>query len=61
MLETYPQYGREYTEFHEAGFIEDLPMMTGIQAEGAAPIANAVRKGKNSIEPVANPETVPPP
>ena len=46
------------TEFHEAGFIDDLPMMTGIQAEGAAPIANAVRKGKNSIEPVENPETV---
>jgi threonine synthase len=46
------------TEFHEAGFIDDLPMMTGIQAEGAAPIANAVRKGKNSIEAVANPETV---
>jgi threonine synthase len=45
-------------EFYEAGFIDDLPMMTGIQAEGAAPIANAVRKGKNSIEPVINPETV---
>ena len=45
-------------EFYEAGFIEDLPMMTGIQAEGAAPIVNAVRKGKNSIEPVVNPETV---
>jgi threonine synthase len=45
-------------EFYEAGFIEDLPMMTGIQAEGAAPIVKAVRKGKNSIEPVVNPETV---
>ena len=45
-------------EFNEAGFIDDLPMMTGIQAEGAAPIANAVRRGKNSIEPVINPETV---
>ncbi len=45
-------------EFHEAGFIEDLPMMTGIQAVGAAPIVNAVLKGKNSIEPVANPETI---
>ncbi len=46
------------SEFHEAGFIDDLPMMTGIQAEGAAPIANAVRKGRNSIEPVNNPETI---
>ena len=39
-------------EFYEAGFIEDLPMMTGIQAEGAAPIVNAVRKGKNSMNPL---------
>ncbi len=46
------------SEFHEAGFMDDLPMMTGIQAEGAAPIVNAVRKGKNSIEPVNHPETV---
>jgi threonine synthase len=46
------------TEFHEAGFIEDLPMMTGIQAEGAAPIVNAVRNGKKSIEPIVNPETI---
>lgn len=46
------------SEFYRAGFMEDLPMMTGIQAEGAAPIANAVFKGKKTIEPVANPETV---
>ncbi len=46
------------TEFHEAGFIDDLPMMTGIQAEGASPITNAVRQGKQSIVPVENPETV---
>jgi threonine synthase len=45
-------------EFYEAGFINDLPMMTGIQAEGAAPIANAVRAGKNEIVPVENPETI---
>ena len=45
-------------EFYEAGFIKDLPMMTGIQAEGAAPIVNAVRSHKNTIEPVMNPETI---
>lgn len=45
-------------EFHQAGFIEDLPRMTGIQAEGAAPITNAVRKGAENIIPVENPETV---
>lgn len=45
-------------EFYEAGFIEDLPMMTGIQAEGACPITNAVKKGVDEIIPVENPETV---
>jgi threonine synthase len=46
------------SEFYEAGYIEDRPMMTGIQAEGACPIVNAVRKGKTEIEAVENPETV---
>jgi threonine synthase len=45
-------------EFYESGFISDLPRMTGIQAEGAAPITNAVRKGELEIVPVENPETV---
>lgn len=45
-------------EFHEAGFVEDLPMMTGIQAEGAAPIVRAIRENKKDIIPFENPETV---
>jgi threonine synthase len=45
-------------EFHLAGYIDDLPRMTGIQAEGACPITNAVRKGAHEIVPVENPETV---
>jgi threonine synthase len=45
-------------EFHRAGFMEDLPMMTGIQAEGAAPIVRAIREGKEDIVPFENPETV---
>lgn len=45
-------------EFHQAGFIEDLPRMTGIQAIGACPITNAFRKGTEKIIPVENPETV---
>jgi threonine synthase len=45
-------------EFHAAGFMEDLPMMTGIQAEGAAPIVRAIRENKNDITPFENPETV---
>jgi threonine synthase len=45
-------------EFHEAGFMDDVPMMTGIQAEMAAPIVNAVRQRKNSVVPVKDPETI---
>ncbi|NYB52493.1 MAG: threonine synthase [Methanobacteriaceae archaeon] len=46
------------TEFYRAGFIDDLPCMTGIQAEGAAPIAHAVWEGQDDIVPVEHPETV---
>lgn len=45
-------------EFNEAGFMDEVPMMTGIQAEGAAPIVNAVRGGKKTVEPVSDPETI---
>jgi len=46
------------TEFHKAGFIDELPRMTGIQAEGAAPIAHAIWECQDDIVPVENPETV---
>lgn len=46
------------SEFYRAGFIDERPMMTGIQAEGASPIVNAFRKGEMEIEVVENPETV---
>lgn len=45
-------------EFKNAGYIDEVPMMTGIQAEGAAPIANAFRKNTMDVTPVENPETV---
>ncbi|MEM3641596.1 MAG: threonine synthase [Candidatus Bathyarchaeia archaeon] len=47
-----------FTEFHKLGLINKLPKMTGIQAEGAAPIARAIKNGKNEIVPVKKPETV---
>lgn len=47
-----------FTEFHKLGLIGKLPRMVGVQAEGAAPIARAVKNGKDIIEPVKNPETV---
>jgi threonine synthase len=46
------------TEFNNAGYIKDLPMMTGIQSEGASPITNAFRKNSMNMVPVENPETI---
>jgi threonine synthase len=47
-----------FNELKELGMITMLPQMIGIQAEGAAPIANAVKMGKETVEPLANPETI---
>jgi len=47
-----------FTEFYKLGLIEKLPKMTGIQAEGAAPIVQAIKNGKEEIVPVDKPETV---
>jgi len=47
-----------FTEFHKLGLIDKLPKMTGIQAEGAAPIARAIKNGKDEIVPIDKPETV---
>jgi len=47
-----------FTEFHELGLVNTLPKMTGIQAAGSAPIAQAIKTGSDTIIPVAKPETV---
>ncbi|KPV64315.1 MAG: Threonine synthase [Candidatus Bathyarchaeota archaeon BA2] len=47
-----------FTEFHKLGLIDKLPKMTGIQAEGAAPIARAIKNGSNEITPIKQPETI---
>jgi threonine synthase len=47
-----------FTEFHKLGLIDKLPKMTGIQAEGAAPIARAIKNGKDEIIPIDKPETI---
>jgi threonine synthase len=46
------------SEFKEAGFMDDVPRMTGIQAVNAAPIANAIKSGNDEVTPVKDPETV---
>jgi len=47
-----------FIEFHKLGLIDKLPKMTGIQAEGAAPIAQAIKNGKDKIVPIDKPETI---
>jgi len=47
-----------FTEFHNLGFVKTLPKMTGIQAVGAAPIAEAIKNGSSTITPVSTPETI---
>jgi threonine synthase len=47
-----------FSELNAAGITKDLPKMTGIQAKGAMPIVNAIRKGLARFEPVKNPETI---
>jgi threonine synthase len=45
-------------EFYEYGFIDSLPKITGIQAEGAAPVVHAFKNGLDDVVPVELPETV---
>ncbi|MFP4632089.1 MAG: threonine synthase [Halobacteriales archaeon] len=45
-----------YREMHEAGIIDEVPRMVGVQAEGASPLAAAAKKG-GPLEPFESPET----
>jgi threonine synthase len=47
-----------FTEFYRLNIITDVPKMIGIQAEGAAPIVQAIKNKKNKIIPVNQPETI---
>ena len=40
------------------GYIDRLPMMTGIQAEGSSPVVRAIRAGLPEVIPETKPETV---
>lgn len=46
------------TEFYNISYIKKLPKMTGIQATGSAPIAQAIKSNSDKIIPVQKPETV---
>jgi threonine synthase len=47
-----------FRELYSMGLIDKLPKMIGIQAEGAAPIANLIKMGLKEIKFVENPETI---
>lgn len=46
------------TELEEVGWIDKMPMLTGIQAEDAAPVARAFAAEAKDFIPEQNPETV---
>ncbi len=45
-------------ELKEVGWIDKVPMLTGIQAEGSAPIAKAFAAKRHDFDAEPNPETV---
>jgi threonine synthase len=45
-------------ELKEVGWIDKVPKLTGIQAAGSPPVANAFREGKDDFVPEEHPETV---
>ena len=45
-------------ELKEVGWIDKIPMLTGIQAVGSAPVAKAFSAGKDDFIPEDNPETI---
>ena len=47
-----------FLELKILGITDSVPKMTGIQAEGARPVVNAVKEGKTEITPEPKPETI---
>ncbi|MGQ9787964.1 MAG: threonine synthase [Candidatus Hadarchaeaceae archaeon] len=47
-----------FFEFNAVGITEGMPQMVGIQASGARPIVEAIKRGLETFEPVKKPETI---
>ncbi len=47
-----------FNEFHEMGLVKRKPRMIAVQAEGAAPIARAVKERLDTIRSVRDPQTI---
>ncbi|MEP6921481.1 MAG: threonine synthase [bacterium] len=50
--------GKGFRELKDRGLIDQLPRLSVVQAEGAAPFARMFASGTNSLTPVAHPETL---
>ncbi len=50
-------FGKALEELHAAGFLDKLPRLVIVQAEGANPLAQMWRSGSNELHPVDEPET----
>lgn len=47
-----------FKELWEWGYIEELPVMVGVQAEGAAPIYRMWAEGRETLTPIREPRTI---
>lgn len=47
-----------FKEFHISGIIDKTPRMFGVQAEGAAPLVNMLKRGDKTLTPITHPETI---
>ncbi len=45
-------------ELEEVGWIDRMPRLTGVQAEGSMPIVNSFQAGNEDFSPVEDPETI---
>jgi len=51
-------YFKRFKEFNQLDITKEVPIMTGIQAVGASPIAEAIKSGKEKVVPMEHPETI---
>lgn len=47
-----------FIEMNQAGYIEKIPVMVGVQAAGCAPMVRAFEAGKNSVSKIQPSETI---
>ena len=51
-------YGKGFEEYHKLGFIDRVPELIGVQAQGAASVVQAFKENKKTVEPYPNVDTI---